>query len=316
MKILVTGGTGVIGRRVVPQLLAAGHSVTATGRSPGKRLQLERRGARVIALDLFDPEAVQGAVAGHEVVVNLATHIPSSSMRMMMRSAWRENDRVRSEGSNNLVDAALATGVARFVQESFAPIYPDQGDRWIDESVPVKPAAYNRSTVDAEHATARFAARGGSGVVLRFGGLYGSDALTSELLRIVRMGWAALPGKPEAFFSSITQDDAAGAVVAALELPSGIYNATDDEPLTRRDLFGAIATTLRINPPKFPPAWTAVLMGSVGECMSRSQRITNRKLRQATGWAPAFPSAREGWPVVIDELQRNGLEQGAERATA
>lgn len=306
----------MIGRRAVPQLVAAGHHVTAVGRSPEMRRRLESQGARVIGLNLFDPDAVQRAVAGHEVVINLATHIPSSSMRMMLRSAWRENDRVRREGSNNLVDAALAAGASRFIQESFAPIYPDQGNRWIDESVPVKPVSYSQTAVDAEQAAARFAAGGDSGVVLRFGGFYGPDAFTSDMLRMARMGWAALPGKPEAFVSPITQDDAAGAVVAALDVPSGIYNATDDEPLTRRDFFDAIATTLRIKPPKFLPAWTGVFMGSLGDLMGRSQRISNQKLRQASGWTPTFRSAREGWPAVIDELQHLESEQGAERAAA
>lgn len=304
MKIFVTGATGVIGRRVVPQLIAAGHEVTSVARTPEKRAALERAGARAVALDLFDAAAVRRAVDGHDVVLNLATHMPSSSMRMMLRSAWRENDRVRREGSNILVDAALASGVSRFIQESFALIYPDCGDEWIDERTPVEPAAYNRSTVDAERAAARFTASGRTGIVLRFAGLYGPDAFARDMIRIVRRGWSPLPGRAEAYFSSVTQDDAATAVVAALGVPSGIYNVTDDEPLTRRDFVDAIATPLGVGPPRFAPAWTARLMGSVGECMSRSERISNRKFREASGWAPKYASARVGWPVMLEELQR------------
>ena len=99
MKVFVTGGTGVVGRRAVPMLIAAGHEVTAAGRSRERLAALERAGARTLALDLFDRAAVERAVAGQEVVVNLATHIPPSSTRMMLPGAWRENDHIRREGS-------------------------------------------------------------------------------------------------------------------------------------------------------------------------------------------------------------------------
>src|SRR5215207_5105755 len=111
MKIFVTGATGVIGRRVVPALVAQGHAVTAVGRTPEKRARLEAQGARAVAVDLFDRDAVGAAVRGHDAVVNLATHVPSSTLGMLLRRGWRENDRVRREGSAVLVDAAIAAGV-------------------------------------------------------------------------------------------------------------------------------------------------------------------------------------------------------------
>ena len=95
----------------------------AIGRSVSQRAALERQGAEVVDADLFDATALRRVLAGHEAVVNLATHMPSSSMRMLLRWSWRENDRVRRDGSAALVDAALGSGVRRFVQESFAPIF-------------------------------------------------------------------------------------------------------------------------------------------------------------------------------------------------
>lgn len=308
MQIFVTGATGVIGERLVPQLIAAGHAVTAVTRSPGKGIALQESGARAVALDLFDERAVRDAVRGHDVVINLATHMPSSSMRMMWRSAWRENDRIRREGSRILVDAALAAGVGRFIQESFGLIYKDADAEWIDERSPVAPAPYNVSTLDAERSAARFAATGATGVTLRFGGLYGPDAMARDLIGMIRRGWSPLPGRPEAYYSSLAQDDAATAVAAALTIPSGVYNVVDDEPLTRRAWVDTIATAIGAKPPKFAPAWTARLMGAVGELMSRSERISNHKLREASGWAPVFRSARLGWPAVVAELQRAAAE--------
>src|SRR5690349_2114520 len=127
----MTGATGVVGFRAIPLLVAAGHSVVAVGRSYEKRQQLQQLGARPIELNLFDAASAERALEGVEAVINLATHMPTSLFKMMLPGAWRENDRIRHEGSATLVGAAIRTKVERFVQESFAPIYESGGDRWI-----------------------------------------------------------------------------------------------------------------------------------------------------------------------------------------
>lgn len=278
MRIFLTGATGVIGRRVVPLLLSGGHEVTAVARTADKRAALERVGAKAVAVDLFDVAQVHQATADHDVVINLATHVPHSTMAMMMPGAWSENDRIRRDAA-----AILSMSSNRFIQESFA-CYADGGDRWLDEQAPIAPVSYNRTILDAERA-------GAKGVVLRFAAFYGDDSpLTREMAKIARSNWSPLPGAPDAFFSSVSHDDAASAVVAALKAPDGIYNVTDDEPLTRRDFVMALGARA----PKFAPAWTARLMGSMGELMSRSVRMTNAKLKAASGWTPRYRSAREG----------------------
>jgi 2-alkyl-3-oxoalkanoate reductase len=284
MRIFVTGATGVVGRRVVPLLLKDGHQVTAIARSPEKRTELERGGAKAITVDLLDAPGVRRAVAGHDAIINLATHIPDSMMTMFMRSAWRENDRIRTEASAILRDAASVAGVSRFVQESFYGIYADGGDRWIDEQSPIAPVAYNRSVLESERAAER-------GVVLRFAAFYGPDSpFTHDMARVARLGWSPLPGSPDTFVSSVSHDDAARAVVAALNVPIGIYNVTDDEPLRRRDYCIALGA----RSVKFGPRWMTKLMGSLGEMLSRSHRLSNEKLKSASGWTPEYPSAREG----------------------
>ena len=268
----------MIGRRVLPLLISAGHRVTAIGRTPDKRSALERQGAATVAVDLFDAPAVRDAVAGHDVVINLATHVPHSTMGMLLPGAWAENDRIRRYAS-----AILSACANRLIQESFA-CYADGGDRWLDEQAPIGTVRYNRTVLDAERS-------GANGVVLRFAGFYGDDSpLTLEMARIARKNWSPLPGKPDAFFSSVSHDDAASAVVAALGIPNGIYNVCDDDPLRRRDLVMALGA----KQPRFAPAWTAKLMGSMGDLMSRSVRMTNAKLKAASGWRPKYPSAREG----------------------
>lgn len=303
MKIFVTGATGVVGRRAVPLLAAAGHEVTAVARTPEKARRLEHAGARPVTVSLFDADGVRRALAGHDAVINLATHIPRSTLQILLPWAWRENDRIRREASSVLVDGALAEGVPRFVQESFAPMYPDRGGEWIDEEVPPNPARYNRSTLDAERSAARFTHGGGTGVVLRYAGFYGPDAShVPDLIRFARRGMSALPGRPEAYISSLSHDDAAAAAVAALTVPAGIYNVGDDEPLRRAEFGAVIAAGIGVPPPRPQPAWMARLMGSIGELLSRSVRISNRKFREAAGWAPRYPSLREGWPALLAEM--------------
>jgi 2-alkyl-3-oxoalkanoate reductase len=284
-------------------LLNAGHSVTGVARSAEKAMLLQKMGADVAQVSLFDPDALKRAVAGHDAIINVATHIPSTS-RAFLNSAWEENDRIRKFGSTNLVDAAISTGAKIFVQESFAPMYRDHGDEWIDENWPVKPARYNLTTLDAEQSVSRFTQSAGTGIALRFSYFYGPDpgGATRDLIWFVKKGWVALPGSPEAFISSLSHDDAASAVISALNIESGIYNVSDDEPLRRQEFFNLLADALGVRYPKFPPRWVSKLMGSIAELLGRSQKISNRKFRDASGWQPKFPSLREGWKAVVQQI--------------
>ncbi len=295
----------MVGRRLVPLLVREGHRVAAGGRSARGRELLKSLGAEAIEADLFDPVSLRRTVAGCGAIVNLATHMPSSAARMMLPGAWSENDRVRRIGSSNLAGAALEQEVGRFVQESFAPIYPDGGSRWIDESTPVRPVRYNVSVLDAEKSAQRVTEAGGDGVVLRFGLFYGPDSrFFQETCRLVRRGWAAMPGSPDGYLSSVSHDDAASAAAAALGVPAGIYNVVDDEPVTRREYFDSLAIALEVHPPEFPPRWTARLLGTVGDALGRSLRISNRKMRAASAWAPKYPSVRQAWPAVVAAMPR------------
>ncbi len=304
MRVFISGATGVVGRRVVPLLLSRGHAVTAVTRNPQARTRLAHAGAACVAVDLFDVEALKRAVQDHDAIVNLATHMPSSAWKMVFRSYWRQNDRIRTEGVANLVDAALSSGIATLVQESFALTYPDCGDRWIREDVALEPAAYNKTVLDAERAVARFCDER-TGVVLRFAAFYGPDAMqVQSYIDGLRRGWALLPGAADRYISSVSHDDAATAVVAALEAPPGAYNVVDDEPVRRTVYFGNLAAALGLKQPRFLPSWTTPLFGSAGGLMARSLRLSNRKLKNATGWAPRFRSVREGWSVVVAQMKR------------
>lgn len=298
----MAGATGVVGRRLVPLLVSAGSDVTAVSRSPAKSAALKSQGATPVMVDLFDPAAVEEAVAGHNTVINIATKIPSG-MKVMMPGAFDENIRIRREASQNLASAAIAARAQRFIQESFSPVYPDRGDEWIDESVPIEPASYVESVRDAESAAAEFTRSGGAGVVLRFSMFYGPDSsLTLDIVNFVKKGFAPVFGGGDGYMSSLWTDDAAEAVFAALKVPAGVYNVTDDVPMRRREAFDLLAGELGVKPPRMPPVWVTTMMGSLGDTLGRSHRLSNAKFRQASDWAPKVPSLKEGWKRLVSEI--------------
>jgi nucleoside-diphosphate-sugar epimerase len=302
MRVFITGATGVVGRRVVPLLATAGHDVTCAARSGEQHEAVTKLGARPVDVDLFDRQALTTALAGHDAFINLATHMPRSLARMFLRSAWRENDHLRRDAVPIMTAAARDAGVGRFIQESFAQIYADAGDGWIGEDARMRPVRYNRSILDAEQAVQKFSESGGVGIVLRFAAFYGPDSQQLPLMvALIRRGWGPLPGPASSFVSSVSHDDAATAVATALSLPAGIYNVTDNEPLRHRDFVDAIARVIGTSPPRLFPAWLSQLGGSLARMFSRSLRISNMKLRQH-GWAPRYPSARDGLPVAIAGL--------------
>lgn len=294
MKVFVAGATGVAGTRAVALLLAAGHEVTGLARSAAKAGLLAGQGARAVQASLFDPDALGRAVAGHDAVVNLATHIPVGAAAIRA-GAWREDDRIRTEGSRILVDAALRHGVGRLVQEAVTFVYPDRGDEPItEETVPEPNRRSQAATMAAAAQAARFSAGGGSGVLLRFGQLYGPDRASAEILARARAGKPVVLGRPGGWLSPLRPEDAAAAVVAALGCAPGIYNVA--EPPVRRSAWAAaIGAAAGAGPAKFYPALLQKLAGPRAEPLTRSQRVDSARFAAATGWAPAGRSTHGGW---------------------
>ena len=300
MRILLTGATGAIGRPTVRALLDAGHQVRAVARDETKADRLRAEGADPVGADLFDRRSVDAAVDGVEGILHLATNVPPMS-KMAFPPAWRTHNRLRTEATELLLHAAQAHGVTTFVKESITFTYPDCGAEWIDESVaPDDSSPMLRPTIEGERLVARFGAAGHRGVLLRFGLFYGPEnRATDEFLRMARLRVGPVPGDPAGYVSSIHVDDAASAVVAALGAPAGVYNVVDDEPLTRREYADAFAAAFDLPHLRIPPGGLVRAVGGSGAAaLTASQRVANRRFEQATGWAPAYPSAREGWAAI------------------
>ena len=299
MRVFLLGGTGAIGSHALPALIAAGHEVSGMVRTPEKAATVRAQGADPVMVSMFDRSALTESFRGHEAVVNLATSMPTMAT-FVFRRAWRPTERVRIEGSAAVVDAALTAGVPRLVQESVSMVYPDRGDQWIDEDTEPDPYPNARGNLAAEASATRFTEAGGIGVVLRLGLFYGPAARHSEqFLAMARRHVVPLVGPPESYLSSIHMADGGAAVAAALHVPTGIYNVVDDEPLTKRDYAQALASAAGKRAWVQGPGRLALLLGHRMASLTRSMRVSNRRFREASGWQPRYPSAREGWAATV-----------------
>jgi nucleoside-diphosphate-sugar epimerase len=300
MRVFLTGATGAIGPATIRALRAADHEVRAVARGPEKAKLVRELGAEPVTVDLFDAPAVKEAVAGSEAVLHLATNVPPVT-RAARKSAWDTHNALRTTATEHLVQAARDAGARTFVKESITFVYPDRGDHWIDEDVaPDESIGLLTATLEGERIALRFGGDGRTAVVLRFGLFYGPDTRhTDEALGMARRRLSTVAGKKGAYMTSVHTDDVATAVVAALDAPTGIYNVGDDEPLTRHNYLDAFRSALGLGRLLSPPRWLLRLIGGkASRVLTASQRCSNRRFREATGWAPAYPSAREGWTAA------------------
>src|SRR5215216_6657274 len=234
----------------------------------------------------------------------LAATTLSSTWRQRFRQAWRDDDRIRTDGSAAVIDAAIAADVGRVVQESVSMLYPDRGSEWIDEDVPTDLFPMARGNLAAEANANRFSSAGGVGVVLRFGWFYGPGARHSEqFFTLARRHICIMMGPPDSYVSSIHVSDGGAAVVAALMVPAGTYNIVDDEPLTKRAYADALAAAAGKSAWLRAPGRLALLLRDRSTSLTRSLRVSNARFRAASGWLPRYPSAREGWRATATALE-------------
>jgi len=309
MRLFVAGATGVIGRRLVPMLLAEGHQVTAMTRSPGKIEALRTLGVEPVLADALDSEAVRAAIneARPEAVIHELTSLPPKINPRKIERDFALNDRLRGEGTQILVGAAEAAGATRILAQSiafaYAPgppgaVHREQDALFLDAPKPFSRSA--RALADLERAVLE-----ANGVVLRYGYFYGPGSAISRSGSIVEdVSRRRLPivGRGEGVWSFIHVDDAARATVAALTRgESGPYNVVDDDPAPVSEWLPALAEATGAPRPRRLPAVIARLAaGSYGVAtMTRAQGACNELAKRSLGFTPQYPSWREGFRTAL-----------------
>jgi nucleoside-diphosphate-sugar epimerase len=310
MRIFVAGATGVIGRRLVPMLVADGRAVTAMVRSSQRAEAARDLGAEVAIADALDADAVSAAVAAAapEAVIHQLTALPARIEPRKIERDLALNDRLRSEGTRHLVAAAQAAGVRRIVAQSVAFAYaPGAPGALHGEDDPLyldAPQDFQRSA-RAIH-DLETAVLGAGGVVLRYGYVYGPGSAVSRegsMCEDIARRRMPVVGAGAGVWSFVQIDDAARATVAALDerVPSGAYNIVDDDPAPVREWLPALAEALGARRPLKVPVFIARLAaGGYGTAlMTAAQGASNARAKQALDWSPQLASWREGFRTAL-----------------
>jgi nucleoside-diphosphate-sugar epimerase len=301
MRVFVAGGTGAIGQRLVPQLVARGHQVTATTSRPAKLGALERLGAEAVVMDGLDEASVGEAVAAAkpDTVVHQMTAIAGKPDMKHMDRWFATTNRLRTEGTDHLLAAAEAAGVSHVVAQSFGSFNGIRTGGWVkteEEALEPMTGTVAEQQMAAILHVEDVVVRAG-GVALRYGGFYGPGEIDVQL-EIIRKRQFPLVGGGTGYFSWVHLDDAASATVLAVEQQAqGIYNIVDDEPAPASEWLPYLAAAAGAKKPMRVPVWLARLIAgevAVG-MMTEGRGFSNAKAKRELGWELRYPSWRLGF---------------------
>jgi 2-alkyl-3-oxoalkanoate reductase len=305
MRVFVVGASGAIGTPLVSQLIDRGHEVVGTSTSPERAERVRALGAKAITLDLLDPRAVRTAVLESEpdAIAHEATALANLRFSRRLDRSFAQTNRLRTEGTDNLLAAAREAGVRRFVAQSFASFrYAREGGPVKSEDDPLAPIPLpSMAESDAAMRYLDAVVQEAGGIALRYGGFYG--AANDGWADIVRKRQFPIVGDGGGVFSFIHVDDAAAATVLALEHEGpGLYNIVDDEPAPVREWLPVLADLLGAKPPRHVPRWLVRLVaGDVALMMGTDARgASNAKAKRELGWTLRYPSWRTGFAAVYE----------------
>ena len=308
MRVFVTGASGAIGSRLVPQLIDAGHEVVGTHHSPASAERLKALGAKPVLLDLLDPRAVRKAVleSEPEAIVHEATALANVKFSRNFDKTGARTNELRAMGTDLLLAAAREAGVRRFVAQSVAGFgrYAREGGpvKTEDDPVDPTPAAHTEQSVAAMNHLERVVAEFG-GIALRYGVFYG--AANDGTIEPLRKRQFPIIGDGGGVWSWIHLDDAAAATVLAVEHNGpAVYNVVDDDPAPVREWLPVLAESLGAKPARRFPTWLArQVAGEAVVLWCTEQRgASNAKAKRELGWTPRHPSWREGFPAAYSGI--------------
>jgi 2-alkyl-3-oxoalkanoate reductase len=307
MRVFVAGATGALGRHLVPMLVAAGHEVTATTRTPGKLAQLREAGAEPVVVDGLDREAVIAAVraAAPEVIVHQMTALAGMRSLRKPDQVFAATNELRTRGTDNLLAAAAQAGTRRVIAQSNDRAYERSGGPVKTEEDPLasRPPSPSsaRSLAAIKHVDETVPLAAPEGIVLRYGAFYGPGA-SELLLDAVRKRQVPVIGGGTGISSFIEITDAAAATLAAVEGGApGAYNVVDSDPAPVAEWLPYLAKVAGAKPPLRVPAWLVRLLAGefVVALMTSARGSSNEKARKELGWEPRYPSWREGFRAWV-----------------
>ena len=307
MRVFVTGATGAVGRHLVPMLVAAGHEVTATTKTPGKAAQLREAGAAAVIVDGLDRAAVIAAVrtAAPEVIVHEMTALTEMRNLRNLDRVFAATNELRVRGTDNLLAAAAEAGTLRVVAQGYTG-WPNErtGGPVKTEADPldshVVPSAAQTLTAirHVEEAVPRAVPEG---IVLRYGNFYGPGA-SQVMLDVLRKRQLPVVGGGAGIWSFIEITDAAAATAAAVERGApGLYNIVDDDPAPVAEWLPYLAEVAGAKPPLHVPSWLGKLLAGelVVAQMTSVRGSSNAKARKELLWEPRYTSWREGFRAWV-----------------
>lgn len=299
MKVFVAGAGGAIGLPLVRRLAAAGHEVSGLTRGGSGADRIRQAGGEAVVCDVFARADFVRAVAdiSPEVVINQLTSLPQK-FEPKKTGYYEANDRIRSEGGDNVIEATAAAGARRLITQSISFLYELSGPMVKSEDEPLDSSGRLDATIEHERKAlgdGRFEA-----AVLRYGLLYGPGtwyAKDGHLGREVRRRRLPIVGDGGGYSSFLHVEDAASAALTVLDGGSGIFNVTDDEPAPTREWIPVFAEAMGAKPPRKVPFWLASLVGGkqLATFAVQGRGASNAKFKAATGWTPAFSSWRTGF---------------------
>ena len=316
MKVFVAGASGVLGRELVPRLVARGHDVVGMTRTASKQDMVRSLGARPVVADALDPDAVAAAVASAEpdVIVHQLTALSGPMSARDARHPDRSHaatmtNRLRTEATDHLLAAGRAVGARRFVAQSFGAFrFAHAGGPVQTEADPLDPndPPPPLRTVQAAYLYLEQAVttiEWGEGLALRYGGFYGpgtsmSRAPDAQMAAPIRKRRLPIVGDGGGVWSYVHVEDAAAATAVAVERGEpGVYYVVDDDPAPVREWLPVLASALDAKPPRRVPRWLARLAGgeAATAMMTETRGASNEKAKREFGWQPRYASWRQGF---------------------
>ena len=317
MKVFIAGASGVLGRRLIGQLTARGHSVIGQVRSSKAETAVRAAGGEPRHADLFDAESLAKAAEGCDTVIHAATAIPTK--RKPAPADWAMNDHIRRKGTRCLTEAAAKIGAKTYLQQSVAWVARPSDDSAFDEDSAAVPDPSIQSAIDAE-AIAREAgsADGYTVAILRGGYFYDSESAHTRMIADgLRKRQMPIIGTGDTLWAMIHTDDAASAFVAAAEQPkNGVWHVVDNELVNAGIFLGEFATRLGARPPRRVPVWLAKwLAGEQAVAFfTRSTQTTSARLRRDFAWTPRYPTYREGLDQIVAAWNAESSSNAATKA--